>query len=96
MIGAFTPKMRETDDKAIQRAKVYIDSEEAFHEARDLVQAIESGAFAEERCMANLPKLCLGAKHGRVDESEITLFKAMGTALSDLAAATMTYKYSQT
>lgn len=95
LIGAFTPKMRETDDRAIQRAEVYIDSDEAFHEAGDLVQAIGSGAFAKEQCIATLPELCLGSKQGRVDEGQITLFKAVGTALSDLAAASLAYKESR-
>lgn len=92
LIGAFTPDMREADDEAIARSEVFIDAEEAFHEAGDLVQPIRSGAFRQEDCRARLRDLCSGAAAGRTDPAQVTLFKAVGTALSDLAAGTLAYK----
>lgn len=92
LIGAFTPNMRETDDEAVAMSQVYVDAGEAFHEAGDLIQPIRTGVFREQDCCATLEELCKSTKPGRTDPAQITLFKAVGTALSDLAAATLAYK----
>jgi ornithine cyclodeaminase len=80
--------MRESDDAAIRRARVYVDAREgALAEAGDLRLAIESGAFAAERICGDLFELARGEAMGRGSEDEITLFKSVGNALEDLAAA---------
>jgi ornithine cyclodeaminase len=91
LIGAFTPEMREADDEAVAKSAVFIDADEAFHEAGDLVQPIASGVFKQEDCQAKLSELCNGTASGRESAEQITLFKAVGTALSDLAAGTLAY-----
>lgn len=92
LIGGFTPGMREANDEAIGRASVFIDTEEALHEAGDLVQPIEAGLFSEEHVRSTLAGLCRANRFARSSDDEITLYKAVGTALADLAAATMVYE----
>jgi ornithine cyclodeaminase/alanine dehydrogenase-like protein (mu-crystallin family) len=87
LIGSFTPEMRETDDAAIRRASVFVDTETALAESGDLLQPLQSGAFVARRLAGTLSDLCAGRHSGRRDSQELTLFKATGTAMSDLAAA---------
>ncbi|MBV9583668.1 MAG: ornithine cyclodeaminase family protein, partial [Alphaproteobacteria bacterium] len=87
LVGGFTPAMREADDEAVRRARVYIDTEIAMHEAGDIVQPLRSGALSLEAIRGDLFALCRGERAGRRDADEITLFKSVGTALEDLAAA---------
>jgi ornithine cyclodeaminase len=87
LIGSFTPEMRETDDAAIGRASVFVDTETALAESGDLLQPLQSGAFVAGQLAGTLSDLCAGRHRGRKHPQELTLFKAVGTAMSDLAAA---------
>jgi len=88
LVGGFTPAMREADDEAVRRAAVYIDTRGgAMKEAGDIVQPLASGALTAAAIKGDLFDLCRGAVQGRTDPSAITLFKSVGTALEDLAAA---------
>ncbi len=88
LVGAFTPSMRETDDEAVARASVFVDTYAgAFAEAGDLLQAAQSGKWSTDKTRADLHELAAGLKPGRRDSAEITLFKSVGTAIEDLAAA---------
>ena len=93
LVGAFTPELRESDDEAIRRARVYVDTREgATKEAGDIVQALLSGALTPAGIVADLYELARGEKHGRQNAGEITLFKSVGAALEDLAAGIAVYK----
>lgn len=93
LVGGFTPDMREADDDAVRRASVFVDTRAgAGHEAGDIVQAIASGALPADGIRADLFDLCRGLHRGRASGSEITLFKSVGTALEDLAAAALVYE----
>jgi ornithine cyclodeaminase/alanine dehydrogenase-like protein (mu-crystallin family) len=92
LIGGFTPEMRETDDVALQRASVFIDTPAALVEAGDLTQAIAAGTFTATRVRGNLEALCRGRIAGRSSRDEITLFKSVGSALEDLAAAVLVFR----
>ncbi|MBH9993929.1 hypothetical protein H3S79_09440 [Bartonella sp. M0176] len=81
LIGAFTPKMRESDDLTIKKSKVYIDTEEAFDEAGDIVQPLKSGIINKTHIKATLTDLIRGNAKGRVNDRDITLFKAVGTRI---------------
>lgn len=87
LVGGFTPDMREADDAAVARAEVYIDTDAALREAGDIVQPLRSGVLAREDIRGDLFALCRGEAAGRRDAAQITLFKSVGTALEDLAAA---------
>ena len=88
LVGAFTPSMRESDDDTIRRARVYVDTRAgATKEAGDIVQPLASGVLKPEAIVADLHELARGEKNGRESAGEITLFKSVGAALEDLAAA---------
>ncbi len=90
LVGAFARTMRETDAAAMRargshrrrrRAKA------AMVEGGDLVQAIAEGAIDAGRVAATLADLACGRHPGRTRTDEITVFKSVGFALEDLAAA---------
>jgi alanine dehydrogenase len=88
LVGGFTPAMREADDEAVRRAAVFVDTRGgAMKEAGDIVQPLASGALAADAIKGDLFDLCRGTAPGRGGAEEITLFKSVGTALEDLAAA---------
>lgn len=87
LVGGFTPDMREADDAAIVRARVYVDTRAgATKEAGDIVQPLASGVLAPDGILADLYELTRGEKQGRRSDDEITLFKSVGAAIEDLAA----------
>jgi ornithine cyclodeaminase len=87
LIGSFTPQMRECDAACFARARVWVDTEEALAKSGDVLGAIAEGGFDARRLQGTLAQLCRGERAGRQGRSEITLFKAVGNALEDLAAA---------
>lgn len=90
LVGAYTPQMRESDDRAVQRARLYVDTRAgALKEGGDVVQPLASGAIGEAHVIADLFELARGQQAGRAagDATSITLFKSVGAALEDLAAA---------
>jgi alanine dehydrogenase len=90
LVGAYTPAMRESDDKAVWRARVYVDTRTgALKEGGDIVQPLRDGIIDEDDVVADLFDLTRGQQTGRLpgDRTSITLFKSVGTALEDLAAA---------
>ncbi len=88
LVGAFTPKMRESDDEAVRRARVYVDTlEGAPREGGDIAQPLAAGVIALDAIQGDLFGLCRGEASGRQGRDEITLFKSVGHALEDLAAA---------
>ena len=92
LIGAFTKEMRESDDEAVRRARVFVDTRDgAFAEAGDILQPIASGVISREQVQAELAELVRGAQ-GRKSPEEITLFKSVGAALEDLAGAILAYQ----
>jgi len=92
LVGGFTPAMREADDEAVRRASgsggVYVDTRGgAMKEAGDIVQPLANGTLRAEAIKADLFDLCRGTANIRREAGAITLFKSVGTALEDLAAA---------
>jgi ornithine cyclodeaminase len=88
LVGGFRPHMREVDDAAVARARIVVDTAAgALTEAGDLVQPLARGVIDRARIVAELSQLLSGAVPGRTRADEITLFKSVGTALADLAAA---------
>jgi ornithine cyclodeaminase len=90
LVGAYTPNMRESDDEAVRRARIFVDTRAgALKEGGDIVQPMTNRIIAEKDVMADLYELARGQRQGRAsdDRSSITLFKSVGAALEDLAAA---------
>lgn len=88
LVGGFTRAMREADDVAVARARIVVDTYAgALAEAGDLIVPLERGVIARSQIVAELAELARGERAGRTDANQITLFKSVGTALEDLAAA---------
>jgi ornithine cyclodeaminase len=90
LVGAFRPDMRECDDTAVTRARIYVDNREgAMVEGGDIAIPLASGVITADDVRGDLFDLTRGLVQGRGDNQngDITLFKSVGTALEDLAAA---------
>lgn len=88
LIGSYTRAMREADTEAVQRAEVFVDTYAgALAESGELLQALDAGAITRDDIRGELSELVRGAAPGRSGPQAITLFKSVGTALEDLAAA---------
>jgi alanine dehydrogenase len=88
LIGSFTPQMREADDEAMVRAAIYVDTRAgALADSGELVHALAAGLISTADIRGELSELARGSVSGRRDPGEITLFKSVGCALEDLAAA---------
>jgi ornithine cyclodeaminase len=93
LVGAFRPTMRESDSALVRRASLFVDTRAgALAEAGDVVQAIAEGAIEPTHIQADLFGLCRGDHPGRGSAAEITLFKSVGWAGEDLAAAVLAYQ----
>lgn len=93
LVGAYRRDMRESDAALLARATVVVDTRAgAMAEAGDIVQAIAEGAITEAAVVAELADLCRGTHPGRRDPQEVTLFKSVGWAGEDLAAAILAYR----
>ena len=88
LVGAFRPDMREADDECLRRARVFVDTRAgALTEAGDIVQPLRAGLLREDDIAGDLFDLARGSRAGRRYHDQITLFKSVGTAIEDLAAA---------
>ena len=96
LIGSFTPAMREADDDCLMGASLFLDTEEAFEKSGDLLGPIERGVLRESDLCGTLTTLSRGEAPGRRAAAERTVFKAVGTALEDLAAAIQVFESSRT
>lgn len=87
LVGAFTPEMREVDDEAITRTEVYVDTRAgALSESGEIIGALARGILDQRAIRGELCELGSGS-FKRSGPRAITLFKSVGTALEDLAAA---------
>jgi len=92
LVGSFTPAMREADSACFgSGASVWVDSEEALAKSGDLIVPLQEGVITGVN--GTLADLCRDGP-GRKTAQERTVFKAVGTALADLAAAILVYESS--
>jgi ornithine cyclodeaminase/alanine dehydrogenase-like protein (mu-crystallin family) len=88
-VGASTPAAREIDTATVAASALFCDSRESLrHEAGEFQLAIAEGAIAgEQHVRAELGEVLAGTAPGRRDDGELTLFRSLGIAIEDLAAA---------
>jgi ornithine cyclodeaminase len=87
-VGAYTPQMQEIPPETVRRARLVVDSRTAcLSEAGDLIQPIQTGLFTEDHIHAELGEIVSAQRPGRTGEAQITLFKSVGVAVQDAAAA---------
>jgi len=87
-IGVYKPHEREIPAQTVARAFVVVDEREAaWEESGELVLARDEGLIDESHVKAELGEIVAGIKGGRVSAEQVTLFKSVGVANQDLAAA---------
>jgi 1-pyrroline-2-carboxylate reductase [NAD(P)H] len=92
-IGNHHATKRECDTALVTKARVYADSRvNAFKEAGEILVPISEGVFKREDVVAELTEMCAGTAPLRQSAEEITLFKSIGMAMSDLVGAGLAYK----
>ncbi|HWV53902.1 ornithine cyclodeaminase family protein [Pseudorhodoplanes sp.] len=93
LVGGFTPKMREADDQAVKRSRIFVDTRAgATKEAGDIAVPLKKKVIDAKAIKGDLFDLARGKVKGRTSESQITLFKSVGTAIEDIAAAMLVWK----
>ncbi len=93
MAGGYRPDMREADDDVIKRASIYVDSYQgAYAEAGDIIDPLNRGVISKQDIRAELVELVRRGSAESDDRKEITVFKSVGLAIEDLAAAVMIYE----
>jgi ornithine cyclodeaminase len=94
LIGSFTPAMREADAQCFAHARTFVDTDEALQKSGDLLDAMAAGTLRTQDVQGTLAALCRGERDGRAGEQERTVFKAVGSALEDLTAATLVWQHA--
>ena len=90
-VGACRPHEREIDPPLLARARLFVDSRQAaLQESGDVILGIRGGHFAESQ-IAELGEVIAGTTPGRTSEDQITIFKSLGLAVEDIAAAQLVY-----
>jgi len=92
LVGAYNLRMREADDEALRRSEVYVDTSAALTEGGDVALALKGGAIAESHVRGDLSGLCRGTVRDHRGADATTLFKSVGTAIEDLAAAMLVWR----
>ncbi len=92
-VGSHRPDMRELDGATLQRAMIVVDSRAAIMaECGDILLAITEKMISEADIYGEIGEILAGAKAGRTGASEITLYKSVGIAIQDVAAADLVYR----
>jgi ornithine cyclodeaminase len=91
-VGACRPDQREMDSPLVARARVFVDSRAgATSEAGDIIIPIQEGCFNASHIQGELGELAAGTTPGRTSPREITIFKSLGMAVEDVAAAHLAF-----
>ena len=89
-VGSSVPSARELDADVVAAASLFVDRREStLNESGDYLRAVEEAGIGPEHIRAELGELLVGAHPGRQDDGELTLFKSLGLAVEDLAAAAL-------
>jgi len=91
-VGACTPITRELDTNAMLKSHLIVDRRESvLNEAGDFIIPKNEGVLDDTHIRGELGEILLGQIHGRTAPEQITLFKSLGLAIEDLAAAHYIY-----
>jgi ornithine cyclodeaminase len=92
-VGACRPDQREMAPALVNRARLYVDSRAgALVEAGDVVMNIADGLFGASHLRGEIGELVLGRAAGRATDAEVTIFKSLGMAVEDVAAADLVFR----
>ncbi len=91
-VGVFEPGKQEIPVATVQRARVYIDDQEAaMEEAGDLLIPMSEGLIDQSHIVSTLGHLIIHENLGRQQPADITLFKSVGLAIQDVVTASIVY-----
>lgn len=92
-VGSSVPPYRELDTEAVVKSRFFVDSREsALNEADDFRIPKQEGAVGDSHIRGEIGEVLIGKVSGRTSNGEITVFKSLGLAIEDLAAANFVYK----
>ena len=95
-VGAYTPATRELDSALVVAARLYADRRESLlSEAGEFLIPRSEGLIGDEHIVGEIGEVLLGKAPARTSPDEITLFKSLGIAVEDLAAAHHVYRAAQ-
>ena len=87
-VGSSIPTTRELDTETMRDAALFVDRREStVNEAGDFLFPQREGAIGPEHIRAEIGELLIGSAEGRRSSAELTVFKSLGLAVEDLAAA---------
>jgi ornithine cyclodeaminase/alanine dehydrogenase-like protein (mu-crystallin family) len=93
VVGASQPDAREVDSATMAAARLFVDRRQSTeNESGDYLVPLREGLIGPDHIRAELGELLTGARPGRSSPEEITLFKSLGLAVEDLAAAAYVYR----
>lgn len=96
-VGASLPFARELDTAAVARGRLYVDRREsALNEAGDFLIPKKEGVIGDDHVVGEIGEVLLGRAPGRRDDGEVTIFKSLGLAIEDVAAAAYIYERART
>lgn len=92
-VGSSVPFARELDSAAMAGTRLFVDRREStFNESGDFLMARKEGVITDEAIVAEIGEVLIGSLPGRASDGEITLFKSLGLAVEDIAAADLVYR----
>ena len=92
-VGTFTPTTREVSSDLVAVSRVYSDQTEATkRESGEYLIPLQEGRIKEDHIVGSIGELLLGKVRGRTDDSQITMFDALGLAIEDVACAKYVYE----
>jgi alanine dehydrogenase len=92
-VGACRPDQREMDPALVQRGRLFVDSRAAaLAESGDVVLGIREHRFTASHIVGEIGELIAGTVEGRRSPRDVTIFKSLGLAVEDVAAADLAYR----
>jgi len=92
-VGVSQPHARELDSDIVKKSRLYVDRREsALKEPGDILVPLRDGVIGPDHIVGEIGEVVAGKAPGRRDANEITLFKSLGLAIEDLAAAKYVYE----
>jgi ornithine cyclodeaminase/alanine dehydrogenase-like protein (mu-crystallin family) len=92
-VGSHRPDLREIDGVTLAGATIVVDSREAIMaECGDILLALKEKSIGENAIHAEIGEVLAGTKAARRNSDEITLYKSVGIAIQDVAAAHLVYR----
>ncbi|MFO1394295.1 MAG: ornithine cyclodeaminase family protein [Steroidobacteraceae bacterium] len=93
LVGASVASAREVDDECVARARYFVDSRaSAMAQAGELLDAIAASVVTEDHVAGEIGEVLGGAIAGRRSDEEVTIYKSLGVAAQDIAAATIVHR----